>query len=129
MSDANLNTVRAMYDAYRRRDAAAIAAIYAPHITLHQTALLPWGGRYQGLEGAMQFFGKLTGNIDSQVEIDHLIPADDRVVVVGRTRGTVKATGKPFDVAVIHVMTFEADKVTRIEFYIDTPAMLAALQA
>jgi ketosteroid isomerase-like protein len=53
----------------------------------------------------------------------------DRVVQVGRTRGHLVATGKEFDIAEALVWTIRDGKVVRAEFYIDTPAQLAALSA
>jgi uncharacterized protein len=128
MSAANVNVVRELYGAYARRDVSAISAAHAPDIVIYQSELLPWGGSYHGSEGAMSFYGKLVGHVDSRVDLDQIFSAGDRVVAVGRTRGTVRATGRSFEVPVAHVWTLDAGKVTRIEFYIDTLAMLAALQ-
>ena len=128
MSAENVTTVRNLYDAYSRRDVAAISAALAPDIELTQTEQLPWGGQYRGHDGAMRFFGTLVAHLDSQVDLERVFAAGDRVVATGHTRGTVRATGKRFDVPVAHVYALELGKVTRIEFYIDTPLMLAALQ-
>lgn len=48
---------------------------------------------------------------------------------MGRTRGVVRATGTPFDVAEVHVFTLAGARVTGFEAYVDTPAMRAALDA
>ncbi|HEY3724801.1 MAG TPA: hypothetical protein VGN59_15720 [Acidimicrobiia bacterium] len=53
----------------------------------------------------------------------------DRVVQRGRTAGTVRASGSTFDVAEVHVWTLRDGRVVAAELFIDTPAMLAALQA
>jgi uncharacterized protein len=50
-------------------------------------------------------------------------------VVVGRTRGTVHATRRQFDVPIAHVWRIVDGRATRWEAYIDTPAMLEALAA
>jgi ketosteroid isomerase-like protein len=41
----------------------------------------------------------------------------------------VRASSKPFDRTAVYLMTFRAGRITRWEIYIDTPQMLAALQA
>ena len=46
---------------------------------------------------------------------------------VGRTAGTVNATGVEFDVDEVHVLTLRDGKVVRFAATIDTPAMLDAL--
>lgn len=90
---------------------------------------MPWGGEYHGHEGTLQFFGKLAGTVATAVEAENLFEAGDQVVQVGRTRGHVVATGKEFDIAEAHVWTVLDGKAARAEFYIDTPAQLAALSA
>ena len=60
---------------------------------------------------------------------DVIFEAGDHVVQRGRTQGTVRATGVAFDIPEVHVWTLRDGKVAAAEFYIDTPAMLAALEA
>ncbi len=129
MPQDSVSVVKAVYDAYARRDIGAIFDLFHPEVEIRQTELLPWGGRYHGHEGLRAFLGRLTQAIDSRVEHDELIDAGDRVVSVGRTRGQVRANGAPFDVAAVHVFTIADGKVRRYEAYIDTPAMLRALTA
>ncbi len=92
-----------------------------------QASEIPWGGRYEGHAEAAAFFGKLTRTITSAVTLDRFVDAGDQVVAIGHTRGTVNDTGKAFDVPVAHVWTLRDGVVTRIEYYIDDPTMLAAL--
>lgn len=124
-----VQAVRAIYAAYARRDVTTLFAAFSPEIEVHQSELLPWGGRYQRLSGARSFFARLIDHIESQMEPLQFVPAGEQVVVVGRTRGSVRANGAVFDVAAVHVWTLHAGKATRFEAYIDTPAMLAALRA
>jgi ketosteroid isomerase-like protein len=125
MSEDNLNLVRGVYQS---RDIGEIAAIVAPVFEIHQTELLPWGGHYRGLAGAEQFFSKLRGSVDSAVEIEEIFPGGEKVVVKGRTRGTTSETNKKFDVSIVHIWTTRAGKLTKFEPFIDTPAMLRALE-
>ena len=85
------------------------------------------GDEFHGYNGLQMFFGKLLANIDSQVEPQEFIEAGNRVVVLGRTRGTVRKSGKPFDVRISHVWEIRNGRATRFEAYIDTPLMLAVL--
>ena len=122
-----VDVVRAVYEAFARRDAAAILAALDDSLEIYQTPLLPWGGSHRGHAGAQAFFGKLLAHIDSRVSVERFIEAGDDVVVVGRTRGTVHATRRPFDVPIAHVWRIVDGRATRWEAYIDTPAMLEAL--
>lgn len=123
MSAAGLALVRKLYDAFARRDGAAIFARLHPDVELHQTPLLPWGGHYRWHEGAREFFTRLRAAIDSVVSVERFIDAGDHVAAIGRTRGHVLAGGAAFDVAI----AVRDDRVSRFEAYIDTPAMREAL--
>ena len=60
--------------------------------------------------------------------IQTVYAAGDTVVQIGRTAGTVNATGASFDVQEVHLLTVRDGKVVRFEAHIDTPAMLEALR-
>jgi ketosteroid isomerase-like protein len=97
------NTVTAAYEAFGRRDIPKIFALFAPDIEIIQSEELPWGGRFQGHEGARQFFSKLTAWLNSTLEIERLISSGDHVVAVGWTTGKVNASGASYRVPVAHV--------------------------
>jgi uncharacterized protein len=50
------------------------------------------------------------------------------VVVVGRYRGTAKATGKQLDVPFVHIWSMEGVKAVRFRQYLDTAGWIAALE-
>jgi ketosteroid isomerase-like protein len=116
------------YRAMAEGDVETVLALIDPSITIEQTDQLPWGGRYEGIEGFAEFFGKLRGTITSKVEVEQIFEAGNHVVEVGRTRGTVNATGVEFDVAEVHIWELRDGKAVSFHAYIDTPAMLAALE-
>jgi ketosteroid isomerase-like protein len=124
-----IETVRAIYDAISAGDTAAIVSRLAPDIRISQTPELPWGGTFEGLAGFAQFSKTLRTHIDSRVAVERIFEAGADVVVIGRTIGQTKATGAPFDVAIAHVLTVREGKVIEARYFIDTPAMLAALNA
>lgn len=119
--------VRAIYDAFDRGDLAAILAQVAPDAVVQQTPELPWGGRHVGHDGLRRFLGALTSSIDARFVPDTIFAAGAQVVSVGRSRGSVRANGRAFAVAAVHVWTIVDGRATRFEAYIDTPAMRAAL--
>lgn len=127
MSTDAIAIVRAIYDAIGRGDGAAIAAHLAPDIRVTQTPDLPWGGAFEGLAGFAQFSRTLREHIESRVEIERIFAAGEDVVVIGRTIGRAKQSGAAFEVAIAHVLTVREGKVTQARYFIDTPAMLAAL--
>jgi ketosteroid isomerase-like protein len=127
-SEENLATITLLYEALAARDVATIQTLFAEDVVIFQTPRLPWGGEHRGHEGLFTFFLTLVDHIESQVEIEDLFTAGDHVVQRGRTRGTVTATGAAFDISEVHVFELRDGKIVRYNPYIDTPAMLAALE-
>ena len=125
MSD--IDTVQAIYQAMATRDFDTLFQQIDERCVVTQDERLPWGGRHEGHDGVATFALALTSNIDSKVEIEAIFEADGDVFQVGRTKGTVVATGVPFDIAEVHRWTIEDGKAVRAHFAIDTPAMLEAL--
>ena len=128
MSDST-DTVRKIYEAMAARDVEWLLGVIAEDCVVTQDPALPWGGRYVGPGGFADFALVLTGTIDSAVTIDGVFEADGDVIQVGRTRGTVVATGVPFDLPEVHRWTLRDGRAVAAHFSIDTPAMLAALEA
>ena len=125
--EAALALVRRMYAAFAAADIGVILELADPAIEVIQAEELPWGGHHRGHDGFGAFMLGLIGSIESTVTHHELFAAGDRVVQVGRTAGTVKSNGAPFDIPEVHVWTLRDGRVVRFEAYIDTPAMLAAL--
>jgi uncharacterized protein len=123
----DLDVVRGIYAAMADRDFDALFPLIDDGCVITQDPALPWGGRFVGHDGLTAFALALTGAIDSVVTTDAMFAADGDVVQVGRTRGTTRATGVPFDVAEVHRWTIRDGKAVAAHFSIDTPAMLDAL--
>ncbi|MFG1791350.1 nuclear transport factor 2 family protein [Nocardia sp. NPDC049149] len=115
-------------DAFEARDFTVINRVFDPDIEIRQTAQLPWGGHHRGHPGAVEFFSTLLAHIDSKVVPERMFVAGDAIVQVGRTVGTTKQ-GTAFDVEAVHIWQLRSGRVVGFQAYIDTPAMLAALEA
>ena len=127
MATANLKLVQRLYDAFATGDMETMLGSASPDIVLEQDSALPWGGRYVGADGIAEFFLNLIGTSDTGVTTEAMFEAGDRVIQCGRSRGTVHSNGATYDIPECHVWTIEGDKVTRVEFFIDTPTMLEVL--
>ncbi len=125
---ADTAVVAEVYAAFGRGDLARIAELFADDGVITQSPALPWGGTHTGPQGLATFLGTLTENLESAPVTERLF-ADGagRVVQVGRTRGTVRASGAAFDVPEVHVWTVAGGRVRRFEAYLDTPALREAL--
>ncbi len=120
--------VRAIYAAMAASDLAALFDLLDPDVVVTQDERLPWGGRHVGHDGFARFGLTLRAAIASTVTTDAIFSADGDVVQMGRTRGTVVATGVAFDIAEVHRWTISAGRAVAAHFSIDTPAMLHALR-
>lgn len=123
----NAEIVALAYAAMAETDVEKLFELCALDVIITQTEELPWGGHYIGRDGFLEFVAKLLSMIASKVEIETIFEAGDRVIQRGRTRGTVRETGVPFDIPEVHVWTVRNGALIAGEFYIDTPAMLDAL--
>jgi len=125
----DVEVVQAIYAAMAARDLEALFGLLDGSCVITQDPALPWGGRHVGHDGFATFGATLTGTIASVVTTDAVFVADDEVIQVGRTAGTVVATGAPFDVPEVHRWTIRHGKAVAAHFAIDTAAMLDALAA
>jgi ketosteroid isomerase-like protein len=124
-----VEVVEALYAAMAARDFERLFALVDPSVVITQDERLPWGGRFEGHDGLASFALALTGTIDSRVGVEAIYATDTEVVQYGRTRGTVRATDAPFDVAEMHRWEIRAGRAVAAHFTIDTEAMLEALAA
>lgn len=123
----DLEVVQAIYEAMAAKDLDRLVELLSPDIVVDQDPALPWGGHYEGHDGFGRFALLLTGTIDSAVTIDAMFEAGGEVFQMGRTKGTVIATGASFDVPEVHRWRVEDGKAVKADFAIDTQAMLEAL--
>jgi uncharacterized protein len=127
VAENNIPTIQRVYAAMKSRDAGVMQDLFADDVVVRQSPEVPWGGEYSGIDGAFTFFLKLVEHIESEVTTESLFAAGDHVVQTGRTNGKVLANGASFDIPEVHVWELRDGKVVRFQVYIDTPAMLAAL--
>ncbi len=130
MSRANVDLVRATYDALARRDLEAAQAAFDVDAEWGQPEVLPWGGLYRGPEGLARFFSKLGEHVEGgRVEIDEALDAGDHVVVLGHFHARARRSGREFRVRLSHVWKLTSGRVVWFYNYVDTAALLRALDA
>lgn len=123
----NVQFIGQVYDALKRKDAAALAALSCEDIQIQQSEELPWGGTYKGIEAAMRFFTGVASYLDSNVNVERVLDAGNCIVTSGRTAGISKTTGTAFDVPVVHVWRVEGGKIAALHVFLDNPSILPAL--
>lgn len=116
------------YEALARNDVTTVLALATDDVTVTQSERLPWGGRFVGPAELGRFAAGVRSHVASEVSIDHMVAAYPRIAAIGRTQGTVLATGRPFSLSLVHLSTVDAGWLAAIEVLVDVPAMLAALR-
>jgi ketosteroid isomerase-like protein len=116
-----------IYNAQQKRDLRSIIMLMSPNVEIVPSDELPWGGHYIGHDGVKKFLTTLIEHVDSQVQVERMIDAGDKIAVVGRTVGKARKTQLEFGIPIVHIWTVREGQVIRFEPYIDNATMLAAL--
>lgn len=124
----NRELIEAAYRAFAKRDIPTIISLISPEVVITQSTALPWGGQYSGYDGLQKFFGALLGHIDSNVEIERILDAGENAVVIGRTKGTVRANGNEFDIPIAHLWRIQNGKLIAFQPFVENSMMLDALK-
>lgn len=86
-------------------------------------------GQRNGRENVAKFFDELAESEDfSDFQPTEYIAQGDRVVVLGKSAGTVKPTSRNFETDWVHIFTVKDGKVTSFLEFFDTAAMERAYQ-
>lgn len=97
-------------------------------ITFHGPAGNPLVGRHVGQAAIARFFGLIGATFEVRhFEAEEFIDAGATVVVLGRERSMVKATGKEFDVPWVQIWRTHEGRVTALTDFFDTGSMAVAL--
>jgi ketosteroid isomerase-like protein len=128
MASENINLIDRIYEAFETRDFPRFFKLLSPTIHITQCPEVSWGGVFQGLEEAKVFFGKVNTYLEDHVAIERVVDGCDRIAVIGRAHGTIKGTGRGFDVRIMHLWGFKDGLAARLEIILDVPTMQAALE-
>ena len=116
--------VNGLYDAFRKGDAAAVLGAFDPQIQWREAENFlyadrnPYVGPQAVAEGVFQRIGSDVENF--AIISENVVEAADTVVVEGRYRGKMKATGTLVDAQFAHVWQLRDGKVIRFQQYTDT---------
>lgn len=124
---AGLRLVEAFYAALNSGDVAGVLRLASEDIVITQSDRLPWGGRFVGREGLARFAAGVRTVIASNVVVERVVAAGDRVAVSGWSAGAVVRTGRKFEAPLVHLFTVSEDKISALEVLVDVPAMRVVL--
>ena len=81
---------------------------------------IPFGGRYNGIEGLVQYLTQLASEIEmSPLNFTEIIVGEDKAAVVGIEQDTrVISTGKTYTMPFVHVLKFNQEgKINHVYEY------------
>lgn len=116
--------VKALYDAFGMGDVPAVLDAFDPQIQWRgaENFLYADGNPYVGPQAVAEgVFQRIVSDVENFAVVpEHFVEGGDTVVVEGRYRGKMKATGTPVDAQFAHVWQLRDGKVVRFQQYTDT---------
>jgi ketosteroid isomerase-like protein len=121
----NVQIVKDGFAAFGRGDMQGLLALFAEDIEwIIPGEGWPLAGTYRRHAGVADFFQKISEMLEiSFLEPREFVAQGDRVLVVGFSRGRVKATNRAFENNWVIAFTVRNGKVTNVREYIDTLAL------
>jgi ketosteroid isomerase-like protein len=112
------DVVRAMFDAFNRHDATALAALYAPDALLTSPDFC---APRRGSEGARRTYQALFEAMpDIRDTVDEMVVQGDRVAVRFRARAIVQ--GQPVELPIAAFMQVSEGRIVRDQSFFDPPS-------
>jgi uncharacterized protein len=125
----NVQVAKDAFAAIGRGDMQGLLALFAEGIEWIIPGDWPLAGTHRGHAGVADLFQKAFEMVElSLSEPREFVAQGDRVVVVGFSKGKVKATNRTFDDHWVFALTVRNGKVTNIREYIDTLALARAFE-
>ena len=126
VSQENVEIVRSHFEAYLSGDNESALAAYDPEVEFDAT-LRPEGQVYRGLEGVAEAMRVWTGAWeDWKVDVEDVIDAGDRVLMIVSESGRGKGSGIEIDQKVFVVFTMRDGRIVRWKGFLDKNQALEA---
>jgi ketosteroid isomerase-like protein len=84
------------------------------------------GTEFRGHEGLRRFFNEWVGNLGVRGEMEAVLEAGDRVVVIARAQGAGDASGAPATIRSGQVYSFRDGRISAVDNYYEASEALEA---
>lgn len=131
VEDENTETIRECYVKYTQGDISGLLEHLDENIdmTVPEIEGSPYGGIWHGKAAVERFFELIEEAEEiTDYEAREFIAKGDRVVVIGRSTSTVRATGRHYSTEWVHIHTVKDQLITSFVEFFDTAAALRAFQ-
>lgn len=127
----NVRVVRKLYEAFARRNEAALRRLLHPDVDWIQCAGFPGGDHRRGVDEVLE---EVFSAVQSKwkgfaAEVDDYLDAGSTVVVLGRYTGEYADTGRSMVAVFAHVYELEDDRIVRFRQIADTQQMIEATES
>jgi ketosteroid isomerase-like protein len=124
MPKPNAQLIQGLYDAFAAGDVPGVLGRMSPDIVWNEAENFPYadGNPYVGPAAiANGVFARCATEWNGfAVAVDEILDAGDTIVVLGRYRGTYKATGRAQNTQFAHVWRIANGKAVRFQQHADT---------
>jgi hypothetical protein len=124
MPENNINLVRDIYDKFNNRNYEAVLANFGENFEWVAADSSPLADRspYHGIEAVREgVFARIEAGFERLVvDIDEVIDAGDKIVVLGYYNGLYRGSPKPFRSQLAHIWTIADGKAVKFQQYVDT---------
>jgi hypothetical protein len=124
LSNETVELIRAVYSDFAAVNIPGVLAAMGPDMVWNEAENFPYadGNPYRGAEAILSgVFARLGSEWDGFAAVpEEFLDAGDTVVVLGRYRGTYKASGRPMDAQMAHIWRVREGKVAAFQQYTDT---------
>jgi ketosteroid isomerase-like protein len=129
MSQENVELVRRAFQAFNDRDLDTLLACYTDDVEWRLIGGFAdvMGTEFSGHEGLRRLSNEWVGNLGLRVEMEAVLKANDRVVVITRVMGTGGASGVPTTARAGIVFFFRDGKISAVDSYYEASDALEAV--
>jgi ketosteroid isomerase-like protein len=129
----NMKVVQKMFTAFGQRSLPAVMDTLAEDVDWQspvrrsEAGEISWAKPRHSREEVAIYFKELFEKVQPErMETLEFTAQDDRVVVEGRNRGTVRSTGRTYEHDWVMVFTLRRGKIARLRHYYDTADIVVA---
>jgi ketosteroid isomerase-like protein len=127
MSEENVESMRAVIDAFNRRGVEALTALLAAEAEIVPIRAALEDTVYHGPDAVAEWYGAVDESWEElMVEFEGARDGGDLVVGLGRLRGRGRESGAPIDIEAASVAHFRDGLITKLQFFTNRAEALEA---
>jgi ketosteroid isomerase-like protein len=122
-AEDNVRVIQSLYQAFGAADLPGLLSHVAEDVVWEVPEIpgVAASGKFHGHDGVARFFSELAADEDlSAFEPGQFLTGEGTVAVLGHAAGKVRSTGKPFELAFVHVFKLNDGKVVSFRDYYDS---------